>query len=194
MRISISGSQCSGKTTTLDCLKNDNFFSGYEFDLESKTREIQKYNLGHSREANDYTQTIILANMIKNSLSIKDKGWCLTDRCILDNLVYSKYLVDKKLISKDLFNVILKATDDLILNFDVVFVLEPTIKLVSNEYRDIDEDYRQDIARIFSHYQKEYIIKNRDKKTGKVVIVTPTDLNERVEFIKKYIIENEEGK
>jgi nicotinamide riboside kinase len=193
MRISISGSQCSGKTTTLNVLKEDEFFSGYEFDLESKTREVEKYNLGHSREANDYTQTIIFSNMIKNSLSIKNKNQCLTDRCILDNLVYSKYLVDKNLISKDLFNVISKSTDDLILNFDVVFVLEPTIKLISNDYRDIDENYRQDIARIFSYYQKHYTIKNRDEKTGKVVIVTPTDLNERVEFIKKYITENTRG-
>jgi hypothetical protein len=40
MRISISGSQCSGKTTTLNVLKEDEFFSGYEFDLESKTREV----------------------------------------------------------------------------------------------------------------------------------------------------------
>jgi nicotinamide riboside kinase len=193
MRISISGSQCSGKTTTLNVLKEDEFFSGYILDLESKTREVEKYNLGHSREANDYTQTIIFSNMIKNALSIKDKEKCLTDRCILDNLVYSKYLVDKKLISKDLFNVISKSTDDLILNFDIVFILEPTIKLVNNDYRDIDENYRQDIARIFSHYQKEYIVKNRDKKTGKVVTVTPTDLNERVEFIKKYIVENTKG-
>jgi len=193
MRISISGSQCSGKTTTLNVLKEDKFFSEYEFDLESKTREVEKYNLGHSREANDYTQIIIFSNMIKNSLSIKDKTKCLTDRCILDNLVYSKYLFYNKLISKDLFNVISKSADDLILNFDVVFILEPTIKLISNDYRDVDENYRQDIARIFSHYQKEYNINNRDKKTGKVVIVTPTDLNERVEFIKKYIIENTKG-
>jgi nicotinamide riboside kinase len=193
MRISISGSQCTGKTTLLNALLDKSLytadiFNGYYFNLNSKTREVADYNLGHSQEANEYTQIIILSNMIKDALL--DSPNMITDRCILDNLVYSRYLVQVGLISKELFSIIENTTDDLIKTYDYVFVLPTNIPLISDGYRDIDYNYRNDINEIFSYYQKYYLIKNRNEKKGKVINVSGQSVEERMEFIKKYINEN----
>jgi hypothetical protein len=39
-------------------------------------------------------------------------------------------------------------------------------------------------------YQKHYLIKNRNEKKGKVINVSGQSVEERMEFIKKYINEN----
>jgi nicotinamide riboside kinase len=151
MKIALSGTQCVGKTTVLNQIERLPFFDTYAFYKGSKTQEIKDYGLSHSEDANEYTQIIILSNMIKDA-HLNEYLNSVTDRCILDNLVYSKYLFDRKKISEELFKVIYNSCLDLIKKYDFIFVLQPNIKLVSNNYRSLDEQYRLDINEIFNYY------------------------------------------
>lgn len=175
MKISLSGTQCVGKTTVINLLEKK--LKGFNFYKDSKTREVKDYDLPHSENANDYTQIITLSNMVKDA-SRKDNNF-ITDRCILDNLVYSKYLVDRDKISKDLFNVIYNSCLDLIKKYDFIFVLQPNIKLVDNNFRSLDKQYRLDINEIFNYYLNHFA----HKGIYNIIKVEQKENKDRIDFI-----------
>lgn len=146
MLISFTGAQSSGKSTLLKMCRKDDHFSGWEF-IPEVTRKIKDSGLPINEAGTDETQTLILAEHVKNH--ILPLGNVVLDRCILDGYVYTKYLhiqgrVDKETLKHSEF--LLK---QLLPKVDYIFYTDPNIPLIDDGVRSINEDFRNDIIDLF---------------------------------------------
>ena len=90
MRIAITGSHNTGKTSLLKKLWPRLEFEGYDF-YKEVIREIYQLGFSFNENADDSSQLAMLALHL---LHLKSENM-ITDRCILDNYVYAYMLRDK---------------------------------------------------------------------------------------------------
>ena len=98
------------------------------------------------------------------------------DRCALDGIVYSVWLLKNGKISRECYNacsLIYKKLQD---KYDVIFYTSPDdVKLVDDGERSIDRGFRNDILELFDLYMHRY--------NGKLVVLKGS-VEERLETIK----------
>ena len=151
MRIGITGAQSVGKTTLLNALRSEPFFSGYSV-CDEVTRELIDMGFDINEAGSDITQTLIMQKHIAN-IYMNDK--MLTDRTSLDGLVYTTYL---NLHSKVDLVTVEKAKaiyDKTIHEYDHLFYIRPEFDLVDDGVRSINKSFRDEIVEIFEGYLAE---------------------------------------
>lgn len=160
MKIAFSGTQCVGKTTTLNLIKSTFKEDGTsdEFPMlnhhtfgGSKTHELLGLGLNLNKEANDLSQTILLANYLKDVVTPN----LISDRCILDNLVYTWYQWYYGNCTTDLYELTSNLCYEYIEKYDYVFYFPPEIPIIGNGIRDEDESYRSKLHNKFIWYINE---------------------------------------
>ena len=131
------------------------------------------------------TQMLIMTEHIRNIYKGRTDGLVrgvnkILDRCALDGIVYTHYLLDKGKISRttyDACELIYKKLRD---EYDVIFYTSPDdVELVDDGERSIDKHFREDIIGLFDMYLQYGII----EKGPRVVYLEGT-VEERLETIK----------
>lgn len=164
LRISISGAQCSGKSTLLEGLKKDIYFRDFEF-IPSFSSEIAK-SYKHSENTTLETQLLMFYYSSINAFRVSKKNE-IHDRSYLDVLVYSSFLKD---VNTDVF---VELSRSMINKFTHYFILDSDgIELEENGIRSVDLDFRN---RVNTKFLKLEDIPN--------VYILKSDLN-RVQYIK----------
>jgi len=148
MIVSFTGAQSTGKSTLLERCRGDAKFKSYEFEPEV-TRWVKKtYDLSINEDGDEFTQLAILNRHMHNYLTYKDKDVIL-DRCILDGLVYTRYLHCSGKVGADVMEYASYLYRKLVDKMDVIFYTEPDIPLVDDGERSIDVEFRNNIIDIF---------------------------------------------
>lgn len=179
MKIAFTGAQSTGKTTLLESLKNNEVYKyEYEF-VDEITRRMVKKGLRINEEGSDTTQLLIMNEHIKNLLYPN----VIMDRCMLDGVVYTRWLYEKGSISKWVWDYAQNVFEKYVNRYDYIFYLTPEFKIVDDGVRSIDTTFRDEIADLFEQYITLFSIP---------VISLSGSVEERLQ--KVYTIINKDGK
>lgn len=145
MRIGISGAQSVGKTTLLNALRSEKLFEKYAI-CDEVTRRVKSYGLPINENGTDSTQRLIMNEHIVNVYMHTDM---LTDRTVLDGLVYSDYLYSHAKINMPTLEYVNQVFDKVWPMYDHVFYIEPEFDIVNDGIRSNDVVFRDKIANLF---------------------------------------------
>lgn len=154
MKIAFTGAQSTGKTTLLESLKNNEVYKyEYEF-VDEITRRMVKKGLKINEEGSDTTQLLIMNEHIKNLLYPN----VIMDRCMLDGVVYTRWLYEKGNISRWVWEYSHNVFEKYINRYDHIFYLAPEFQIVDDGVRSIDTVFRDEIVGWFEQYITIYSI------------------------------------
>jgi len=162
MIFSFTGAQCTGKTTLLKHLYKENGDYPFVFIPEVTRLVKREYNMPINESGGDLTQLLIMTEHIRNIF--RDRADQLVrglhlifDRCALDGIVYSHYLLDEGKISRSTFDACELIWKKLKGRYDVIFYTSPDdVELVDDGERSVDVRFREDIINLFNMYIKSY--------------------------------------
>mgnify|MGYP001428917733 FL=1 len=185
MIFSFTGAQCTGKTTLLKHLYKENGDYPFVF-VPEVTRLIRReYNMPINESGDDLTQMLIMTEHVRNIF--RDRAdhivrgvHQILDRCALDGIVYSHYLLDKGKINRATYDACDLIYKKLINKYDVIFYTShEDVELVDDGERSVDKIFREDIIGLFDMYMQYNII----EKGPRVVHLEGT-VKERLKTIK----------
>ena len=185
MIFSFTGAQCTGKTTLLKHLYKENGDYPFVF-IPEVTRLIRReYNMPINESGDDLTQMLIMTEHVRNIF--RDRAdhivrgiHQILDRCALDGIVYSHYLLDKGKINRATYDACDLIYKKLINKYDVIFYTShEDVELVDDGERSVDKIFREDIIGLFDMYMQYNII----EKGPRVVHLEGT-VKERLKTIK----------
>ena len=181
MIFSFTGAQSTGKTTLLNRLHEKNGEYPFEFVPEVTRLIMHNYEMPINEDGDDLTQLLIMTEHVRNVFNhradrIIRGTHMIFDRCALDGIVYSVWLLNNRKISRacyDACDLIYKSLQD---KYDVIFYTSPDdVKLVDDGERSVNVRFRNDILELFDLYMHRY--------NGKLVVLNGT-VEERLETIK----------
>jgi nicotinamide riboside kinase len=192
MIFSFTGAQSTGKTTLLKRLIEankgvDNRNFPFEFVPEVTRLVKREYEVSINEGGDDITQMLIMTEHIRNVYGGKTDRLLrgihqIYDRCALDGVVYSHYLLDKGKISRTTYEACELIYKKLKTKYDVIFYTSPKdVELVDDGERSVDVHFRDDIIDLFNLYL--YSI-NKDNRDSPRVILLEGTVEERLETIK----------
>ena len=186
MIFSFTGAQSTGKTTLLEHLKCKNLGNhSFEFIPEVTRLVRREYEVPINEGGDDMTQMLIMTEHIRNIYKGRTDSLVrgvnkILDRCALDGIVYTHYLLDKGMISRTTYEACELIYKKLRSEYDVIFYTSPKdVELVDDGERSIDKHFREDIIGLFDMYLQYGII----EKGPRVVYLEGT-VEERLETIK----------
>lgn len=160
MRISISGAQCTGKTTLIQDLKLQPELKQYHFAEEvvrslkrqaEEKGEVFLFNKQYDKTSQDSIFQEHINNLGYENL--------VADRSLLDSFVYTTYGFYKGEVPSQDFvnyeNIFLKN----IKKYDIFFFLPISFELVADGVRSDDKKFREEIEEIFLRTLSSYSIK-----------------------------------
>lgn len=152
MRVAISGAQSTGKTTLLEELKR---YIDVPY-IQGITRDLKSRGFKINREGDDRTQKAIMQCHVEN---LKRKNF-ISDRSILDGVVYTHYLYNHGKVSKDVYKYAVGCFDRYIGCYDLLFYIRPEFELVDDNVRDVDVGFRDEVVGLFEYYLKglDYVV------------------------------------
>ena len=162
MIFSFTGAQCTGKTTLLKHLYKENGDYPFVFIPEVTRLVKREYNMPINESGGDLTQLLIMTehvrNIYKNRADHLIRGvHQIFDRCALDGIVYSLWLLNKDKISRRCYDACELVWENLKDKYDVIFYTSPEdVKLIEDGERSVDEAFRKEIIDIFElHLHRE---------------------------------------
>lgn len=173
MRIGITGTHGTGKTTLLNALREQEQFKHYAF-CNEVTRWVKGLGFDINEQGNDSTQ--ILINM-KHIYNVFMNRHMITDRIILDAIVYSKYLLEEGMISEETYYETGKVWLNLMPYYDVIFYLKPEFAIEDDGVRSVNTHFQTRIHELFERAIEKYEIP---------VIHISGSVEERVQQILRY--------
>ena len=185
MIFSFTGAQCTGKTTLLKHLYKENGDYPFVFIPEVTRLVKREYNMPINESGDDLTQMLIMTEHVRNIF--RDRAdhivrgvHQILDRCALDGIVYSHYLLDKGKINRTTYDACELIYKKLINKYDVIFYTShEDVELVDDGERSVDKIFREDIIGLFDMYMQYNII----EKGPRVVHLEGT-VKERLKTIK----------
>jgi thymidylate kinase len=130
--ISFSGPSCSGKTTLVSAINWNDYFKDHYL-VESHTRALKSKGMQINEKGSDETQVAVMdihhSNYVKFDTKTNTKTF-ITDRCVLDGIVYTEWLANTDRIHSNILSYASKIFMDIKDKIDILFYCEPV------EYRD----------------------------------------------------------
>lgn len=152
MKIGICGAHSVGKTTLLSALRSEPGFKNYTI-CDEVTRTVKSYGLPINESGTGVTQRLIaqqhLVNVVLNDSLI-------TDRTILDCLIYSQWLYNQGKITASDLEYVNKIFDIVFLQYDVILYIRPEFDIVGDGVRSTDEVWRDQISNLFEDWMSNY--------------------------------------
>lgn len=190
IKVILTGSHSTGKTTVVEKLKKEDFFQKSSFDFFGEVfRGLLKKGFKLNKQSNLETQ---LFGFNKYSEALIETTNRVFDRSLIDVLAYTNYLVNKKgslslkfLMALEQLSV--EILDELILRGGdslFIFYFKPMF-FIKDGVRDEDKKYQQEIDKLISFYMNffdERYFLNLNYHSEEIKV---KDLNERVKFILK---------
>ena len=185
MIFSFTGAQSTGKTTLLEHLKCKNLGNhSFEFIPEVTRLVRREYEVPINEGGDDMTQMLIMTEHIRNIYKGRTDSLIrgvnkILDRCALDGIVYTHYLLDKGMISRTTYEACELIYKKLRGEYDVIFYTSPKdVELVDDGERSIDKDFREEIIDLFNLYLHSF------NEQGHTVVLLEGTVEERLETIK----------
>ena len=182
MIFSFTGAQSTGKTTLLNKLREKNTDTSFEFIPEVTRLIMRDYEMPINEEGNDLTQLLIMSehvrNIYKNKADRLSRGMhMIFDRCALDGIVYSQWLLNESKISRRCYEACDLIYEELKDKYDIIFYTSPDdVQLVDDGERSVNVKFRNDIINTFNAFlERGY--------DGKVVVLEGS-VEERLKTIK----------
>lgn len=147
MKVAISGTHSTGKSTLLEHLQNISQLQEFIF-VEGVTRQAAKQGLPINELGSDLTQLYCIGKDLENLLRYQSQSF-ISDRCVWDTKVYTDYLYLHRQISvqtKEYIDILFR---QMIGNFDMIFLLKPEFGLVDDGVRSRDIKFQSDINDLF---------------------------------------------
>ena len=191
MIFSFTGAQSTGKTTLLNHLHKCNGDYPFEFIPEVTRLVMRNYEMPINEKGDDLTQLLIMTEHVRNVFKHKAdriiRGThMIFDRCALDGIVYSVWLLKNGKISRECYNacsLIYKKLQD---QYDVIFYTSPDdVKLVDDGERSIDKGFRNDILELFDVYM------TGPQRVGAEIVELKGTVKERLETVKSTLAKHD---
>lgn len=151
MRIGLLGAQGTGKTTLLEALCQEPEFKGYTKCVEV-TRWILKLNMPINEGGSDMGQRLIMMKLIENAVLYPDM---ITDRTIVDCLVYTQWLYNQGNVSQETLDLVKLAFDRVIGMYDRLFYIPVEFDIEDDGVRSSSKQFQQEIEQLFEHNIKD---------------------------------------
>lgn len=194
MRIAISGTANTGKTTLLK-----NFLAVWpKYTTPEKTYRdiIVEKNLSHSSKTSTETQWAVLDFMVDQLQKTSKKDTVIFDRCPLDNLAYTLWAHSKSIegFDKEFVDKCIKIVKESMRHIDIIFLLnyDKSIPIEDDGMRDTDTTHIVEVDNIFNALFEQYtqnydadIFFPKDDSPG--LIRLPTSIKQRIDTISEYI-------
>jgi len=195
MRIGIVGTQNNGKTTLVQAIKQ--IWPNYKV-IEGKYRQ---YVSEHRDELNQNgtleTQKKLRDFLCDDAIDNSSEKYTVTDRTILDNVVYTLWLGGKdKLLDDDFISTSINICRETIKMYDLILWLPLNEDILLTEEkvnRDLDATYREEIDYIFQAVYDGYLKHDGilfDVNDQPPMIPLMGDLSDKIATLKEYIDEN----
>ena len=196
MRLCIIGAQNTGKSTLIR-----HFLARWPmYTLPEKSYRdiIKEKNLSLNEAGNLESQKIIRDVLVDLALDNAGKTNTLHDRCALDNLAYSLWLMENGKLdggdedASDFLATSIFMVKESMKFYDIIFwvPINANVPLVEAENRSINIQYRQEIDNIFHGIYEHYKSNNGllfDKENQPTVIPLEGELDQRLATIAEYI-------
>ena len=143
IRIGITGTHSSGKTTLLEDLQATGALDGYYIST-GVTRALQAKGVNINESGNDVGQLAIMTARL-DDLEHDD---VLADRTLIDVLAYSEWLLEEDKLETSTFKILCEIVENNVNRYDLIIHIEPEIALADDGVRSTDESYRTRIAQI----------------------------------------------
>lgn len=189
MLVSFTGAQSTGKSTLVDKMLNSSEFQYWNY-VEEVTRLVKRnHDVEINEGGDDDTQLLIMCQHIHNLIDHKNnttsgRVGTVLDRCVVDGLIYSKYLHNNGRIDLQTLNICECIYQNTIDNIGLIFYTNPTdIQLVDDGERSTNIEFRNDIIDIYNEWL--------DTFSGNVVTLTgdvDNRFNQIINEIKKFNI------
>ena len=182
MIFSFTGAQSTGKTTLLNHLHKCNGDFPFEFVPEVTRLVMRDYQMPINENGGDLTQMLIMTEHVRNVYRNKADHLIrgvhqIFDRCALDGIVYSLWLLDNNKISKRCYDACDLIYEELKDKYDIIFYTSPDdVKLVDDGERSVDVKFRNDIINTFNIFL--------DRGYDGKVVVLKGSVEERLKTIK----------
>lgn len=185
MKISISGTHSTGKSTLLELAQKSTFFKNWIL-LPGITRMAKASGFKINEEGDDETQLFIASYDIQNILGYKIDN-TISDRCLLDTLVYAVYLNKKGVVSEDTVKILSELWKRFQYSFDIIFYIEPEFKLVEDEIRSVNQEFQIEIKEIFDDFIRVLELSQSDifNKFPSICRLTGTPTQRFLQMVKK---------
>lgn len=176
MVVSISGAQCSGKTTLINALKECGLFGERTAFMGSPSRKANDQGIAINKAAGTIDQLWIVSTYVKELIETcnnRDVEHIISDRCVLDMLCYIDYHVERaKGVTRHHWENVREVTFKILCEveelYDCHILVEPEFELVPDGVRSIDPEFQKKMVYIF----KENMMSLSDLYPGKVVHIT----------------------
>ena len=185
MIISFTGAQSTGKTTLLKKLIEKNGSYPFEFVPEVTRLVMREYEVPINEDGDDLTQMLIMTEHIRNLYRNRTDRLVrgvhqIYDRCAIDGIVYSHYLLQKQKISRDTFDACDLIYKRLKNKYDIIFYTsDKDVELVDDGERSVDTAFRSNIISLFDLYL------NSNNKGDYKLVKLEGSVEERLETIKR---------
>jgi predicted ATPase len=140
MKIGISGAQGTGKSTLLDALQGGSYLPDHEYCVGT-TRWAQSLGFDINETGSDMTQLMIIYRHIE----VMNKPNFVTDRTVVDVLVYTEWLYNRGRVSKLVYDYVKIVFDREVSRFDYLFFIRPEFDLVDDGVRSTSIEWRDQI-------------------------------------------------
>lgn len=145
MRIGITGAQSVGKTTLLNALRSERFFTNFVV-CDEVTRRVMSYGLPINEDGNKVTQRLIMNEHIYN-VFMNEK--MLTDRTALDGMVYTRFLHKEGKVDSHTLKYVKSVFNKVWPVYNYVFYIEPEFEIVDDGVRSVNQTFRNEIVELF---------------------------------------------
>lgn len=169
MLSAITGAQSVGKTTLLQSLNKHGHRSQGEI-----TRVLASKGFKINESGTDETQIAILQAHIEREQTMSD---IILDRCMLDGLVYTKYLFEEGQVQEQTLIKYLDVFEQSIKKYDKIFYIRPEFNLVDDGARSTNVKFRDRIVELFDEYIEEFNVP--------VIVITGTVQERTNQIIKE---------
>ena len=126
---------------------------GFEF-IDELTRQLKDSGVVINEQGGNLTQLLTNTTHIQNIVKPK----FISDRCILDSMVYTSWLYSEKKIDHWVYNFAKNSFKMLIDQYDYIFYLKPEFDLVDDGVRSSDVEFRNKISDLFEYYIDNYLV------------------------------------
>lgn len=177
MKIALTGVHGCGKTTILNEMLNDLYYTKFK-KYRSFTRRLQEQGFNIGEKGDDVTQEMIMFTHLANVVPKQD---AIYDRCLIDGYVYTvKQHMDGN-CSEECVTTAATILDNNINRYDLIFLLEASFPMEEDGIRPIKPEYRVGIETIMNDTIKQFNIP---------IIRVDGTVEERLQQIKKYVEES----
>jgi len=156
MRIAISGTQNSGKSTLVNAFLQK--WPMYGTPVKTYRDIIKEANLEHSSQTNEETQLLILDWMMKTQEKMTNEINIIYDRCTWDNLAYTLVANSYDQISDEVTAATISLVRESMKHLDIIFWIpfDEDIKVVDDGLRDTKIEHLREVDQVFSQLYDHY--------------------------------------